>query len=98
MDEPKRGDAEPLDLAELRQKRGCALPLSLPPRGLSRVQAAGYIGISPSLFDVAVADGRMPRPVCINSRRVWDRAKIDEAFDELSAAADQADEDWQVAA
>ena len=28
------------------------LPQSLPPRGLSREQAAAYIGISPSFFDM----------------------------------------------
>ena len=56
------------------------LPTSLPPRGLSRVQAAAYIGVSPSLFDEMVKDGRMPKPVRINSRTVWDRVRLDEAF------------------
>jgi predicted DNA-binding transcriptional regulator AlpA len=60
------------------------LPTSLPPRGLSRVQAAAYIGVSPSLFDEMVKDGRMPKPVRINARTVWDRAKLDEAFATLS--------------
>ncbi len=32
------------------------------PRGLSRVEAAHYIGVSPSLFDAMVKDGRMPQP------------------------------------
>jgi predicted DNA-binding transcriptional regulator AlpA len=59
------------------------LPLSLPPRGLSRVYAAAYIGVSPSLFDQMVADRRMPRPIKIGGRRVWDRWKIDEAFSAL---------------
>jgi predicted DNA-binding transcriptional regulator AlpA len=44
------------------------LSTSLPPRGLSRVQAAAYVGISPTLFDEMVADGRMPKPVRINAR------------------------------
>jgi predicted DNA-binding transcriptional regulator AlpA len=56
------------------------LPHSLPPRGLSRVQAAEYIGVSPSLFDEMVKDGRMPKPKTINARKVWDRQKLDEAF------------------
>lgn len=59
------------------------LPPSLPPRGLSRVAAAAYIGISPSLFDIMVKDGRMPRPKRINARTVWDRKRLDEAFDAL---------------
>jgi predicted DNA-binding transcriptional regulator AlpA len=56
------------------------LPQSLPPRGLSREQAAAYVGISPSLFDMLVKDGRMPAPKRINSRTVWDRLQLDEAF------------------
>lgn len=56
------------------------LPRSLPPRGLSRVQAAAYIGVSPSLFDEMVRDGRMPKPKTINSRKVWDKEKLDDAF------------------
>jgi len=57
--------------------------LTLEPRGLNRVQAAGYIGVSPSLFDEMVTDGRMPPPKIINSRRVWDRRELDEAFDAI---------------
>lgn len=53
------------------------------PRGLSRAEAAGYVGISPSTFDLMVADGRMPAPKRINSRLVWDRQRLDEAFENL---------------
>ena len=53
------------------------------PRGLSRVQAAQYLGVSASLFDEMVKDGRMPQPKRINSRTVCDRQKLDEAFDSL---------------
>ncbi|TCQ79570.1 hypothetical protein EDF68_104154 [Ochrobactrum sp. BH3] len=53
------------------------------PRGLSRTGAAYYIGVSVTLFDQMIADGRMPRPKMINSRTVWDRWEIDLAFDEL---------------
>ena len=60
--------------------RDHVLPASLAPRGLSRVQAAAYIGVSPSLFDEMVKDERMPKPTQINARRVWDRFKLDEAF------------------
>ena len=59
------------------------LPRSLAPRGLSRVQAAEYIGVSPSLFDEMVCDGRMPPPKMINSRRVWDLRQLDNAFSAL---------------
>ena len=56
------------------------LPQSLPPRGLSREEAAAYVGISPSLFDALVKDGRMPSPKRINIRTVWDRIQVDAAF------------------
>jgi hypothetical protein len=59
------------------------LPLSLAPRGLSRVEAAAYVGVSPSLFDAMVVDGRMPGPKLINARVVWDRLRLDEAFSAL---------------
>jgi len=42
-----------------------------------------YIGIS-AKFDEMVADGRMPGPVQIDARRVWDIRSIDLAFDALS--------------
>jgi predicted DNA-binding transcriptional regulator AlpA len=56
----------------------------VPRRGLSRNEAAMYIGISPSKFDELVADGRMPGPVKIDSRKIWDIRHLDLAFDALS--------------
>lgn len=55
----------------------------LEPRGLSREQAALYVGVGATLFDLMVNDGRMPRPREINARRVWDRRELDLAFDNL---------------
>ena len=57
----------------------------VPRRGLSREEAAMYIGISPSKFDALVGEGRMPAPVKIDSRKVWDIRQIDLAFDDLAA-------------
>lgn len=34
-----------------------------------------------------VDDGRMPPPKAINARRVWDRRKLDEAFEGLPDAS-----------
>lgn len=65
-------------------QRDDILPTSLPPRGLSRVQAAAYVGVSPTLFDEMVRDGRMPKPVRINTRVLWDRVQLDESFAGLS--------------
>lgn len=61
----------------------CALPDSLAPRGLCRVWAAAYIGISPTKFDEMVLDGRMPQPKQVDARMLWDRWKLDEAFTAL---------------
>jgi predicted DNA-binding transcriptional regulator AlpA len=59
--------------------------------GLSRTEAAEYIGVSTSLFDELVADGRMPPPKQINSRKVWMRPKIEKAFAELPDAGQDND-------
>ena len=55
----------------------------VPRRGLSRTDAAIYLGVSPSKFDELVKDGRMPRPRIIDCRKVWDVYELDVAFDEL---------------
>ena len=53
-------------------------------RGLSRSEAAGYIGIGTTLFDKMVEAGQMPRPKRIGVRNVWDRFEVDLAFGRLS--------------
>jgi hypothetical protein len=79
------------------RRRIDVLPISLPPRGISREQAAAYVGISPSLFDEMVKDGRMPEPKRINSRTVWDRRLLDLAFDALPGGVNNPADDWTVA-
>jgi excisionase family DNA binding protein len=54
-----------------------------PIRGLNRMEAAAYIGISASKFSELVADGRMPHPKCIDGRRIWDVRELDQHFDDL---------------
>jgi hypothetical protein len=61
-------------------------PPLLEPRGLSREQAAGYVGVGVSKFDEMVADGRMPGPKEIDRRKVWDRRGLDAAFDNLPSS------------
>lgn len=73
-----------LEQPDRKGERANVLPASLPPRGLSRVQSAAYLGVSPSLFDELVRDGRMPQPIRINSRVLWDRWQLDEAFTALA--------------
>lgn len=54
-----------------------------PRRGLSRIEAAIYIGIGPTKFDELVTNGRMPGPRLIDGRKVWDIRRLDLAFEEL---------------
>jgi len=66
-------------------KRSTALSAvrPIPRRGLSRDEAAMYLGISASKFDELVRDGRMPGPKRIDGRKVWDVRQLDLAFDSL---------------
>jgi predicted DNA-binding transcriptional regulator AlpA len=70
------------------------LPNNLPPRGLSRVEAAAYIGISPSLFDRGIKDRLWPKPFRVYGRVLWCRRKLDAALDLLAGADDTADDPW----
>jgi excisionase family DNA binding protein len=56
----------------------------VPRRGLSRQEAARYVGISTTKFDDLVREGEMPQPFRIGSRTIWDLRKLDAAFDILS--------------
>jgi len=72
-------------------KRKDVLPLSVPKRGLSRPEAAEYIGVSKTKFEEMVADGRMPKPKRIDGRVVWDRIQVDLAFTALPDENDRDD-------
>jgi predicted DNA-binding transcriptional regulator AlpA len=58
------------------------------------MEAAAYIGVSPTLFDMLVRDGRMPAPKRINSRTVWDRKMVDQAFDLIPGGGVLDDNPW----
>lgn len=70
-----------------------ALPLPTR-RGLSRVEAAEYIGVGASKFDAMVTDGRMPKPKKIDGRRVWDVRLLDQFFDTLPGGDDSDHNPW----
>ena len=57
--------------------------ISYPPRGLSREEAARYVGLGTTTFDRLVEEGRMPRPMRVGKRVIWDRLKLDSAFADL---------------
>jgi predicted DNA-binding transcriptional regulator AlpA len=67
----------------------------VPRRGLSRDEAAMYIGISATKFDEMVGDGRMPEPVKIDHRKFWDIRSLDLAFDQLSAENLSTPNSWE---
>ena len=69
----------------------------IPRRGLSRVEGAAYLGISPSKFDEMRKDGRIGPAKLIDGRKVFDIRMLDEAFDALPEDVNQEAEDWQVA-
>lgn len=65
--------------------------IAYPPRGLSRDEAARYIGVGSTKFDEMVADRRMPRPKRVDGRVIWDRLQIEAAFTDLTENANPLD-------
>jgi hypothetical protein len=64
--------------------------LDITPRGLSRMQAAARIGVSVGTFARMVADGLMPPARAIYSLEIWDIEELDQAFDRLPHAGQNA--------
>ncbi|WP_235962770.1 helix-turn-helix transcriptional regulator [Jannaschia marina] len=52
-----------------------------PKRGLTRNEAAHYIGVSPTTFDRLVQQKVMPKPIKAFSRAIWDLKALDDAFE-----------------
>ena len=72
--------------------------LSIEPRGLSRVEAARYFGISPTKFDELRKDRRVGAARVVDGRLVWDVRDLDRDFEALPFEHDEkADEEWNVA-
>jgi hypothetical protein len=55
----------------------------IPRRGLSRTEAAQYLGISETKFDELRHDGRVAPPRLLDGRKLWDVVELDMAFDAL---------------
>ncbi len=69
----------------------------LPPptrRGLSRVEAADYIGVGASKFDAMVSEGQMPKAKKLGGRRVWDVRALDRFFDALPGGDESGHNAW----
>jgi hypothetical protein len=80
-----------------RNPASTRLARPIPRRGLSRTEAAAYLGISPSKFDEMRKDGRIGPAKLIDGRKVFDVRMLDDAFDALPDENQQANEDWTVA-
>lgn len=61
--------------------------------GLSRIEAAEYVGVTAAMFTQMVAEGDMPQPRRYGSKRIWDRRQVTEAFKELPQAGEVGDAD-----
>jgi predicted DNA-binding transcriptional regulator AlpA len=74
-----------MSVSEHVKQRAFTLPPSLPPRGLRRMAAAEYVGVSMTTFDQMINDGIMPKPKRYRGCVIWDRCELDEAFGNLAA-------------
>lgn len=64
-------------------------PSKIEPRGLRRLDAAAYVGVSPSQFDAWIHQKIMPKPKKIGGVAVWDRLRLDAAFEALPGDEDE---------
>ena len=61
--------------------RAARIPYGAWPRGLGGDQAAAYAGVSLNKFLTEVDQGLWPEPETRGGRKVWDRNRLDEAWD-----------------
>lgn len=75
------------------------LPSSCPPRGLSRIQSAAYIGVSTTTFDTLRLRHVSPLNERIGSDNIWNRLAPNEAFGAFSERYEPVsneDYDWSL--
>jgi hypothetical protein len=92
----------------MRIPRGSSVPRSderrralsemrpIPRRGLSRIEAAVYFGVSPTKFDDLRKRGQVSPPRLVDGRKVWDILDLDRDFEALPCEGN-VEEDWDVA-
>jgi hypothetical protein len=68
----------------------------IPRRGLSRVEAAMYLGISPSKFDELRKDGRIGAAKILDGRKLFAIEMLDEFFEALPDETHDSTGDWTV--
>ena len=76
-----------------RRRRPSVLPWNLPPRLLTREEAAEYMRMSERLFDRAVDDKLVPEGRMIYGIRRWDRRQLDRAINRMFAVDNDVDGD-----
>ena len=59
--------------------------LAYPPRAMRADRAAAYLSISRSKFLALVEQGKLPKPVHIDSLALWDRLALELAFEQMTA-------------
>ena len=81
----KQGNGKLLKLQSGKRGGGKASVAARLPvrRGLSEVEAAVYLSLSPSFFRRLVDQNLMPRPRVAGGRRIWDVEELDAAFKAL---------------
>ncbi len=57
------------------------MPYAAWPRGLNAELAAAYVGVSRNKFLAEVDAGLWPKAEARGGRKIWDRCKIDQAWD-----------------
>ena len=55
----------------------------MPIRGLSKPEAAKYVGVGVTKFKELVSTNRMPRPRLADTKLIWGVRELDEYFDRL---------------
>ena len=92
-------DPQLAELEKLLSARPCGQPKPLSdeitvqhrraPAGLSREDAAHYVGVSSCAFDGLVERGLMPKPLDLGIRRnVWNVRALDAALDRLAGLSE----------
>jgi hypothetical protein len=63
-------------------------------RGLSRLESAAYLGISPSKFDELRKANRIGPPKVLDGRLIFTVERLDEFLDALPDEGQTRDDDW----
>ena len=71
-----------------------ALERPIPRRGLTRVEAAAYLSISPSKFDELRRANRIPPPKVLDGRLIFTTDRLDEFLDALPDENQTDNNEW----